>query len=82
LQTKAAKKSPGPPSDGDFFQRRQARAEHLAQLRHLYPIPGPIPEAVTETSGVIEARDGYQIPIKTYRPVSKPAKPSPVIIMM
>ncbi|EME85087.1 uncharacterized protein MYCFIDRAFT_15804, partial [Pseudocercospora fijiensis CIRAD86] len=42
----------------------------------------PIPEHVQETDHVVEARDGFKIPIIIYKPVHKSSEPSPVIVML
>lgn len=66
----------------DVFKMRASRAEHLQKLRHLYPIPGPIPDEVTETMVEAPARDGYSIPIRVYQPVKgAPEGGSPLIVM-
>lgn len=58
---------------------RHNRAAHLASLRHLYPISGPIPDDVHESLHHAPARDGYDIPVKIYVPTkaleSKPGRP-------
>ena len=64
---------------GDFFAIRAARAEHLAKLRHLLPITGPIPE-VAEEDTQIPVRDGSTIHVKIYRP-SAPKTPGPLFVM-
>lgn len=64
------------------MKERQVRAEHLAKLRHLYPIPGPIPEHVNETMHHVEARDGHQIPVKIYKPVKPSGHGAPPLIIM
>lgn len=62
---------------------RNSRAEHLQRLRHLYPIPGPIPDTVTETLHDVPTRDGASIRVKVYQPVAGPVegKGSPLIMM-
>ena len=53
---------------------RRNQAAHLAGLRHLYPIPGPIPQEVSEKECHVLARDRYPIRMRVYvpvRPVSK-----------
>jgi acetyl esterase/lipase len=51
---------------------RLARAAHLSKLRHLYPVPGPIPDLVTETVHSVPTRDGASINVKVYRPAKGP----------
>ncbi|KAK3213612.1 hypothetical protein GRF29_28g409437 [Pseudopithomyces chartarum] len=66
----------------DIFEVRASRAEHLQKLRHLYPIPGPIPEEVTETMIEATARDGHPIPIRLYQPAKGPPEGgSPLVLM-
>lgn len=48
---------------------RQSRAAHLASLRHLYPIPGPLYDEVHEKLHHVAMRDGETIPVKVYTPV-------------
>lgn len=60
---------------------RDNRAAHLSKLRHLYPIPGPIPDEVTESMHSVPARDGFDIPIRIYKPIQRPSTESPVVIM-
>ncbi|EMC97610.1 hypothetical protein BAUCODRAFT_459685 [Baudoinia panamericana UAMH 10762] len=69
-------------ADATTIDVRRNRAAHLATVRHLYPIPGPIPDTVKETEHHVEARDGYIIRIKIYVPTTKPANGSPLIVMM
>ena len=70
-------------SGSDIASWRATRAEHLRKLRHLYPIPGPIPDSVTETLHDVPARDGTSIRVKVYQPAA--AQPeerkSPLILM-
>ncbi|KAH7113286.1 Alpha/Beta hydrolase protein [Dendryphion nanum] len=69
-------------SGNTFFEIRDSRAAHLARLRHLYPIPGPIPSQVTETMHTIPTRDGHSINVRVYQPVSGPPPDgSPLILM-
>lgn len=63
------------------FDVRHNRAAHLATLRHLYPIPGPIPDKVTETEHKIPVRDGVKIVVKVYVPTRQPPNGSPLIVM-
>lgn len=69
--------------DASIHVVRKNRAEHLAALRHLYPVPGPIPDEVTEIEHHVHARDGFQIPVRIYIP-RKPkqdGKGRPLIVM-
>ena len=71
-------------SPPDLLTVRKNRAAHLAKLRHLYPIPGPIPDQVKEIEHKIPVRDGTSIPIRTYIPVSASALPvaeRPVVVL-
>ena len=61
---------------------RRNRGEHLARLRHLYPVPGPIPDEVTESEHQVPARDGYSIRVRVYVPRKQPTEGSPIIVMM
>lgn len=73
--------APLPESErSDFNKVREHRAAHLRKQRHLYPIPGPIPEVV-ETMRKIPMRDGYEIDIKLYNPKNPPKDGSPLIVM-
>ncbi|KAF2677450.1 alpha/beta-hydrolase [Lentithecium fluviatile CBS 122367] len=66
----------------DFFETRAKRAEHLQKLRHLYPIPGPIPDQVTETMHEVPTRDGSTIRARLYQPVKSPPEGgSPLVLM-
>ena len=60
---------------------RNRRGAHLAKLRHLYPIPGPVPE-VAESEHHVSVRDGSSRLVKIYTPVVRPAKGSPLIVMI
>ncbi|KAH9869547.1 hypothetical protein IAQ61_006754 [Plenodomus lingam] len=66
----------------DFFESRSARAEHLQKLRHLYPIPGPIPDVVKETMHTVPMRDGATINVRVYQPVAGPPEGGSPLIMM
>lgn len=70
-------------SGADIPALRTSRAEHLKKLRHLYPIPGPIPELVTETLHDVPTRDGASIRAKVYQPVAGPLEgnSSPLVVM-
>lgn len=62
---------------------RHNRAAHLASLRHLYPIPGSIPDEVYESHHHVLARDGAQIPVQIYVP-TKPVESGagrPLVVM-
>jgi acetyl esterase/lipase len=65
----------------DFYTRRARRAAHLADLRHLYPIPGPIPE-VQERGTRLTMRDGATIMIHIYNPQASlvPSNGSPLFV--
>ncbi|RSM15159.1 hypothetical protein CDV31_005093 [Fusarium ambrosium] len=54
-------------------ENRAARRQHLDSLKHMLPVPGPIPEVIEDTIQ-IEARDGYKIPTKYYRPAAEGEK--------
>ncbi|TKA76797.1 hypothetical protein B0A55_05852 [Friedmanniomyces simplex] len=69
-------------ADAAVSDVRQNRANHLAKLRHLYPIPGPIPNSVKESEHQVTVRDGSDIRVNIYVPVRKAAKSSPLILMM
>lgn len=70
-------------SGTDIAGWRTSRAEHLQKLRHLYPISGPIPDAVTEALYDVPTRDGASIRVKVYQPVAELAegKSRPLIMM-
>lgn len=70
-------------SGTDIAGWRTSRAEHLQKLRHLYPIPGPIPDSVRETLHDVPTRDGKSIRVKVYQPVAGPTegRSSPLIMM-
>lgn len=70
-------------SGTDITGWRTSRAEHLQKLRHLYPIPGPIPDSVIESIHDVPTRDGKSIRVKVYQPVTGPPKggSSPLIMM-
>ena len=70
-------------SGTDISGWRASRAEHLQKLRHLYPIPGSIPE-VTETLHDVLTRDGHStIRVKVYQPAAGPPEgKSSALIMM
>ncbi|KAL6707615.1 hypothetical protein ACN47E_003965 [Coniothyrium glycines] len=66
----------------DLFEHRAARAAHLDKLRPLYPIPGPIPESVSESIHTVPTRDGAHIRVRVYQPVAAaPEGGSPLIMM-
>jgi acetyl esterase/lipase len=66
----------------DFFKHRAARAAHLTKLRHLYPIPGPIPESVNESLHDVPTCDGSSIRVRVYQPVAAPPDGGSPLIMM
>ena len=59
---------------------RKNRAEHLVKLRHLYVIPGPIPEEVEESEHLVPVRDGYKVRVRVYVPRKIPADGSAMIV--
>ncbi|KAK5701602.1 hypothetical protein LTR97_004418 [Elasticomyces elasticus] len=65
-----------------IFDVRQNRAEHLAKLRHLYPIPGPIPDSVREIEHQLPVRDGSSVGVRIYVPIKTSEKDAPLILMM
>ncbi|KAF2660268.1 alpha/beta-hydrolase [Lophiostoma macrostomum CBS 122681] len=66
----------------DFFEHRANRGAHLEKLRHLYPIPGPIPNEVTESMHDVPTRDGASIRVQVYQPVKGvPEGGSPLVLM-
>jgi acetyl esterase/lipase len=66
----------------NFFELRANRAAHLEKLRHLYPIPGPILDEVSESLHNITTRDGASIRVKVYRPVKGPPEGGSPLVMM
>ncbi|KAF2113935.1 Alpha/Beta hydrolase protein [Lophiotrema nucula] len=79
---KAFEASPFEPKTQDFNGFRAERAEHLSKLRHLYPIPGEIPNEITETLHNVPTRDGVSIRVKVYQLVKGPPEGgSPLIVM-
>jgi acetyl esterase/lipase len=69
-------------SGTEISEWRASRATHLQKLRHLYPIPGPIPDTVKETLRDVPTRDGETIRVKVYQPVKgAPEGGSPLILM-
>ncbi|CAN9152289.1 unnamed protein product [Alternaria alternata] len=66
----------------DFFAHRASRADHLLRLRHLYPIPGPIPDLVQESLHDVPTRDGASIRVKVYQSVAGPPEDGSPLIMM
>ncbi|KAH7081252.1 Alpha/Beta hydrolase protein [Paraphoma chrysanthemicola] len=69
-------------SGADSSATRASRAAHLEKLRHLYPIPGPIPDAVKESMHDVPTRDGASIRIRVYQPVAGPREGGSPLIMM
>jgi acetyl esterase/lipase len=74
--------NPIPINRGDVFEQRTARAAHLQKLRHLYSIPGPIPDTVKETLYTVPTRDGEEIRVKVYQPVEGPPEGGSPLTMM
>ncbi|KAI0895716.1 putative lipase/esterase [Annulohypoxylon nitens] len=75
---------PSDPYYGDENPHSRFRAHRAATLRekhHLRYIPGPIPDQVSEEDRKIVVRDGTEIMVRIYRPVEKPARGSPLIVM-
>ncbi|PVH96730.1 alpha/beta-hydrolase [Periconia macrospinosa] len=65
-----------------FHETRAQRAAHLQRLRHLYPIPGPIPDEVVETMYDVPMRDGETIQVRVYQPAKgEPEGGSPLVMM-
>ncbi|KFY51384.1 hypothetical protein V497_09196 [Pseudogymnoascus sp. VKM F-4516 (FW-969)] len=64
----------------DHSARREHRAAILKEKWPLRYLPGPIPE-VTEQDHQIPVRDGSEITIRVYTPVTKPEGGSPLIVM-
>ena len=60
---------------------RTVRAQHLAALHHLLPIPAAIPDLVTENDVFISADDGYQIRVRVYSPTKPTEKGYPVVVL-
>ncbi|KAI0149720.1 putative lipase/esterase [Hypoxylon sp. NC0597] len=60
---------------------REHRATTLREKHHLRYIPGPIPDQVSEEDRKIPVRDGAEITVRIYRPVTRPAQGSPLIVM-
>lgn len=71
----------GNPDASRGLEIRHNRAAHLARLRHLYPIPGPIPDEVLEAEHQIPVRDGYNVPVTIYTPKRTPSNGSPLVVM-
>lgn len=69
--------------DASVQDIRHNRASHLAKLRHLYPIPGPISDEVHESEYQIPVRDGSTIRVRVYVPTKStlPIDQRPLIIM-
>jgi acetyl esterase/lipase len=66
-------------SGSSIQEIRASRAAHLAKLRHLYPIPGPIPE-VRETDHQVLLRDESEITVRVYEPVERKAGGSALVM--
>ncbi|KAI1414072.1 putative lipase/esterase [Hypoxylon sp. FL1857] len=74
---------PSDPYFGDqsYSAFRAHRAATLREKHHLRYIPGPIPDQVSEEDRKIPVRDGTETTVRIYRPVTKPAQGSPLIVM-
>jgi len=66
----------------DIPKFRIGRADHLKSLRHLYPIPGPIPDDVIESTDHFIARDGASIAVKVYQPKTEQLGDGNPLILM
>lgn len=67
----------------DTVEKRHDRAAYLAKLRHLMPLGGkPIPD-VEETDIYIDARDGFKVRVRVYKPLNskKVEGGGPLILM-
>ncbi|KAH7342543.1 lipase 2 [Rhexocercosporidium sp. MPI-PUGE-AT-0058] len=84
LETRLAIRPPKPsdPYYGrtDHSALREHRATMLKEKWHLRYLPGPIPE-VTEEDRKIPVRDGSEITIRVYKPVTEKEGGSPLIVM-
>lgn len=60
---------------------REVRAGHLRTLRHMMPVPGPIPDQVTEQEHLIPVRDGHRVKVVSYKP-AKAAPPGPLVVLV
>lgn len=65
----------------DPIAHRNARADHLKRLRHLMPVPGPIPDLVAEEVISVDAEDGFPIPVFVYRPAQFTDQTHPVAVL-
>ena len=66
--------------DASLITIRKNRADFLAKLRHLYPIPSK-PDSVKELYHTVKARDGYDIPIKITTPAKSSPQKSPLVVL-
>lgn len=82
LETRPAIRPPNPSDPyygrNDYSAIREHRATMLKEKWHLRYLPGPIPE-VSEEDRRIPVRDGSDVTIRIYKPVTK--KESPLIVM-
>jgi acetyl esterase/lipase len=72
-----------PPSKSgmSYTALREDRAAILREKWPLRYLPGPIPSQVTEHDLQIPVRDGSEITLRIYTPVTKPTDGSPLIVM-
>ncbi|KAJ3527570.1 hypothetical protein NM208_g10635 [Fusarium decemcellulare] len=61
---------------------RSARRAHLDSVKHMLPVPQPVPE-VLEDYHLVEVRDGFKVQTKCYRPASavKSGEKKPMMIL-
>ncbi|KAI1392923.1 putative lipase/esterase [Hypoxylon trugodes] len=67
--------------DDSHSAARAHRATTLRKKHHLRYLPGHILDQVSEEDRKIPVRDGSEIIVRIYRPVTKPAQGSPLIVM-
>ena len=77
----ATRPVPVPELFKDINATRTARAKHLSSLHHLLPIPGAIPDLVTEKDVFVSADDDHQIRVRVYSPKTPTEKAYPVIVL-
>ena len=84
LETRPAIRPPNPSDPyygrNDYSAIREHRATMLKEKWHLRYLPGPIPE-VSEEDRRIPVRDGSDVTIRIYKPVTKKEGGSPLIVM-